>query len=251
MLKAHEAGFVDLWFSRNMADASRCLNQRDVTSEKQRVTLGGLSGAFLALGFGYASSENLYSGVDNRPHRKSADYTTQRGAYFHQCDEILRSDKQTRKTFSKLPRIFNLVSARRSRRVEIVTATSQRDYSSPLIGTLHPYTFPCLSAFHSHIFLMYTIELSTGVTGLISFIFRFMKSIFAKTGGLMRSLLAVAMSVAVLKTRSISPPEAGTPKSSLAIEAKQRESMGVYFPITQGTKAQVRRTIIVRRIWTT
>lgn len=56
MLKAHEAGFVDLWFSRNMADASRCLNQRDVTSEKQRVTLGGLSGAFLALGFGYGLS---------------------------------------------------------------------------------------------------------------------------------------------------------------------------------------------------
>ncbi|KAK4006442.1 hypothetical protein OUZ56_011595 [Daphnia magna] len=61
--------------------------------------------------------------------------------------------------------------------------------------------------------------LCQGVTGLISFIFRFMKSIFAKRGGLMRFLLADAMSVAVLKTRLISPPEAGTPKSSLAIKA--------------------------------
>nr|CAH0113330.1 unnamed protein product [Daphnia galeata] len=57
MLKAHEAGLVDLWFKRNMVDASRCLNpMRDVASQKQRVTLGGLSGAFVALAFGYGLS---------------------------------------------------------------------------------------------------------------------------------------------------------------------------------------------------
>lgn len=57
MLKAHEAGFVDLWFSRNVADASRCLNPlRDVSSEKPRLTLGGLSGAFVVLAFGFALS---------------------------------------------------------------------------------------------------------------------------------------------------------------------------------------------------
>jgi hypothetical protein len=57
MLKAHEAGLVDFWFKQNMVDASRCLNSmRDVASNKQRVTLGGLSGAFVALAFGYALS---------------------------------------------------------------------------------------------------------------------------------------------------------------------------------------------------
>ncbi|KAK4021482.1 hypothetical protein OUZ56_003397 [Daphnia magna] len=48
----------------------------------------------------------------------------------------------------------NLVSARRSRRVETVTRTSQWDYPSPLIGSLHPYILLCLSAFRSHIFLI-------------------------------------------------------------------------------------------------
>ncbi|KAK4028226.1 hypothetical protein OUZ56_017506 [Daphnia magna] len=41
------------------------------------------------------------------------------------------------------------------------------------------------------------------------------------------------------------------PEELPCYQSQQRESMGVYFPITQGTKAQVRRTIIVRRIWTT
>ncbi|KAK4002153.1 hypothetical protein OUZ56_004000 [Daphnia magna] len=48
----------------------------------------------------------------------------------------------------------NLVSARRSRRVETVTRTSQWDYPGPLIGSLHPYILLCLSAFRSHIFLI-------------------------------------------------------------------------------------------------
>ncbi|KAK4028824.1 hypothetical protein OUZ56_021842 [Daphnia magna] len=39
----------------------------------------------------------------------------------------------------------------------------------------------------------------------------------------------------------------GHPEELLCYQSQQRESMGVYFPITQGTKAQVRRTIIVRR----
>jgi hypothetical protein len=57
LLKAHEAGLVDFWFKRNMVDASRCLNpMREVASEKQRVTLAGLSGAFVALAFGLALS---------------------------------------------------------------------------------------------------------------------------------------------------------------------------------------------------
>ncbi|KAK4037808.1 hypothetical protein OUZ56_029837 [Daphnia magna] len=37
----------------------------------------------------------------------------------------------------------NLVSERRSRRVETVTATSQWDYPGPLIGSLNPCTLPC------------------------------------------------------------------------------------------------------------
>ncbi|KZS00616.1 Uncharacterized protein APZ42_003023, partial [Daphnia magna] len=35
---------------------------------------------------------------------------------------------------------MELVSARRSRRVETVTATSQWDYPGPLIGSLNRYT---------------------------------------------------------------------------------------------------------------
>ncbi|KAK4012910.1 hypothetical protein OUZ56_025160 [Daphnia magna] len=57
----------------------------------------------------------------------------------------------------------NLVSARRSRRVETVTRTSQWDYPGPLIGSLHPYILLCLSAFRSHIFLMYTVWFSVGL----------------------------------------------------------------------------------------
>jgi hypothetical protein len=63
LLKAHEAGFVDFWFKRNMVDASRCLNpMRDVASNKQRVTLAGLSGAFVALAFGLALSMLCFCG---------------------------------------------------------------------------------------------------------------------------------------------------------------------------------------------
>ncbi|KAK4024953.1 hypothetical protein OUZ56_010448 [Daphnia magna] len=43
------------------------------------------------------------------------------------------------------------MTAGRSRRVETVTATFQRDYSGTLIGSFHPYTLPCLFAFRSHI----------------------------------------------------------------------------------------------------
>ncbi|KZS03825.1 Uncharacterized protein APZ42_033356 [Daphnia magna] len=53
--------------------------------------------------------------------------------------------------------------ARRSRRVETVTATSQWDYPGPLIGSLNPYTLPCISAFYSHIFLIHTAWFSVGV----------------------------------------------------------------------------------------
>ncbi|KAK4045768.1 hypothetical protein OUZ56_033723 [Daphnia magna] len=56
--------------------------------------------------------------------------------------------------FPSTQRDTNLVSARRSRRVETVTRTSQWDYPGPLIGSLHPYILLCLSAFRSHIFLI-------------------------------------------------------------------------------------------------
>ncbi|XP_046453781.1 ionotropic receptor 93a-like [Daphnia pulex] len=63
LLKAHEAGFVAFWFKRDMVDASRCLNpMRDVASNKQRVTLAGLSGAFVALAFGLALSVLCFCG---------------------------------------------------------------------------------------------------------------------------------------------------------------------------------------------
>ena len=57
MLKAHEGGFVNLWFDRNVADASRCLNTiRKRESDRIRLTLSGLSGAFVVLTFGYCLS---------------------------------------------------------------------------------------------------------------------------------------------------------------------------------------------------
>ena len=52
MLKAHEGGFVDLWFKQNVVDASRCLNPLRDSSSKPRLTLSGLSGAFVVLASG-------------------------------------------------------------------------------------------------------------------------------------------------------------------------------------------------------
>ena len=59
MLKAHEGGFIQYWTDGNVADASRCLsslgrNQRQ--SDRVRLALGGLSGAFVVLAFGYGLS---------------------------------------------------------------------------------------------------------------------------------------------------------------------------------------------------
>ena len=63
MLKAHEGGFIGLWSARNMADASRCLNPvRKHASEKISLKLGGLSGAFVVLIFGYGLSLLLFFG---------------------------------------------------------------------------------------------------------------------------------------------------------------------------------------------
>ncbi len=63
LLKAHQAGLLDLWFKRDMVDASRCLNPMgDVASNKQRVTLAGLSGAFVVLAFGLALSVLCFCG---------------------------------------------------------------------------------------------------------------------------------------------------------------------------------------------
>lgn len=67
MLQAHGGGFVNLWFDRNVADASRCLNPlRSQSSAKIRLALSGLSGAFVVLALGYCLSlfvfvsENIY-----------------------------------------------------------------------------------------------------------------------------------------------------------------------------------------------
>lgn len=57
IMKAHEGGFVELWADRNVVDASRCLNPpRNRGDDNIRLTLGGLSGAFLVLAFGYCLS---------------------------------------------------------------------------------------------------------------------------------------------------------------------------------------------------
>ena len=57
MLKAHEGGFIVLWYDRVLSDATRCLNvPRKHESERIRLGLGGLSGAFVVLGFGYGLS---------------------------------------------------------------------------------------------------------------------------------------------------------------------------------------------------
>ena len=57
MMKAHEGGFINLWYDRNVADASRCLNPvRHQDDDKIRLTLSGLSGAFVVLAIGYGIS---------------------------------------------------------------------------------------------------------------------------------------------------------------------------------------------------
>ena len=57
MLRAHEGGFIDLWYDRNVADASRCLNPlRKHSTDKIRLKLGALSGAFIVLAFGLSLS---------------------------------------------------------------------------------------------------------------------------------------------------------------------------------------------------
>ena len=56
-MKAHEGGFVNFWYDRNMADPSRCLNPvRKRDSDKIRLGLGGLSGAFVVFAFGCSLS---------------------------------------------------------------------------------------------------------------------------------------------------------------------------------------------------
>ena len=56
-MRAHEGGFVNLWTKRYAADPSRCLNKLGKHDEKNiRLTLGGLSGAFVVLVFGISLS---------------------------------------------------------------------------------------------------------------------------------------------------------------------------------------------------
>lgn len=57
MLKAHEGGFINLWYDRNVPDASQCLSAlRNPADTNIRLTVGGLSGAFVLLAFGYSLS---------------------------------------------------------------------------------------------------------------------------------------------------------------------------------------------------
>lgn len=57
ILKAHEGGFISLWFDQYSVDASQCLNPlRKHKSDRIRLTIGGLSGAFVVLAFGYCLS---------------------------------------------------------------------------------------------------------------------------------------------------------------------------------------------------
>ena len=57
MLRANEGGLIDLWTDRNIPDGSRCLKPlRSHKSDKIRLGLGGLSGAFVVLAFGCSLS---------------------------------------------------------------------------------------------------------------------------------------------------------------------------------------------------
>ena len=69
MMKAHEGGFVDLWYDHILADSSRCTKPlRNRSSDKIRLGLGGLSGAFVVLAFGYTLSVLVFLGekIHNR-----------------------------------------------------------------------------------------------------------------------------------------------------------------------------------------
>lgn len=67
MMKMHEAGLIDLWMRQSVIDPTRCLNPANKIPKKPRLTLIGLSGAFIVLVFGLFSSFLLFL-LDNGYH---------------------------------------------------------------------------------------------------------------------------------------------------------------------------------------
>ena len=64
IMRAREGGFVEFWTDHNVADPSRCLiaPRKHDDSDRIRLTLSGLSGAFVVLAFGYSLSILIFLG---------------------------------------------------------------------------------------------------------------------------------------------------------------------------------------------
>lgn len=54
------AGLFDLWWSRAVANPTRCLDEARVRPANPRLSLNGLVGAFVVLGFGGMLSAFVY-----------------------------------------------------------------------------------------------------------------------------------------------------------------------------------------------